>query len=74
MLLYEAMRQAKELTPAAITDALNNLSLLTPSGRYTYTPTDHMGAQLENIAVFEVKDGKFVPTEWQKQQFAKLPT
>lgn len=74
MLLYEAMKKAKELTPAAITDALNNLSLLTPNGRYTYTPTNHEGAQLENIAVFEARDGKFVPTEWQKQQFASLPT
>jgi branched-chain amino acid transport system substrate-binding protein len=73
-LLYAAMKKATKLTPATITDALNNLSLLTPNGRYTYTPTNHEGAVIENIAVFEVRDGKFVPTEWQKKQWGSLPT
>jgi branched-chain amino acid transport system substrate-binding protein len=73
-LLYAAMKKATKLTPAAITDALNNISLLTPNGRYTYTPTNHEGAVMENIAVFEVRGGKFVPTEWQKTQWGSLPT
>jgi branched-chain amino acid transport system substrate-binding protein len=73
-LLFEAMKRAPKLTPASITDTLNNLSLLTPNGRYTYTPTNHEGAVIQNIAVFEVRDGKFVPTAWQEKQWDKLPT
>ncbi|HEX6472220.1 MAG TPA: ABC transporter substrate-binding protein [Streptosporangiaceae bacterium] len=73
-LLYAAMQKASKLTPDAITEALNNLSLLTPNGRYTYTPTNHEGAVIENLAVFEVRDGKFVPTEWQKKQWGSLPS
>ncbi|HEU5157394.1 MAG TPA: ABC transporter substrate-binding protein [Streptosporangiaceae bacterium] len=73
-LLYEAMKRAPKLTRESITDALNNLSLLVPSGRYTYTPTNHEGAVIQNIAVFEVRNGKFVPTKWQEKQWGSLPT
>lgn len=73
-LLYAAMQQASALNPAAIDAALNHLSLLTPNGRYTYSPTDHAGATMNNIAVFTVSHGQFVPTDWERQQFSELPS
>lgn len=72
-LLFAAMKQASDLTPEAIAESLNDVSMLTVNGRYTYTSENHEGADINNIAVFTVEDGKFVPTEWQREQFDNLP-
>jgi branched-chain amino acid transport system substrate-binding protein len=54
-----------------IRDALENLTLVTPCGRYTYSKTDHSGLKPTDISMNQVKDGKLVPTEWSVKQLAE---
>lgn len=71
LILFEAIKKAGSTDRKQVQKALDNLTVLTPNGKYTYTPTDHAGLTRDYISVNLVKDGKFVPTEWAKQQLAR---
>jgi len=72
LLLFEAIRRAASTDPTKIQQALDNLTLLTPNGRYKYTPSDHSGLTREFVSVNVVKEGKFVPTDWAKEKLARV--
>lgn len=69
MILAAALEEADSTEHADIRDALENLTLTTPNGTFTYSPTDHSGLDADAIAVSTVEDGTFVPTQWTLDQF-----
>ncbi len=71
LLLFEAIRKAGSTDKTKIQQALESMDLVTPNGRFRYSPTDHSGLSPEFISVNTVKDGQFVPTDWAKEQLAK---
>ncbi|HYH30939.1 MAG TPA: ABC transporter substrate-binding protein [Pseudonocardia sp.] len=70
-LIAAAIEQAGSADPEAIQQALENLTLLTPEGEYNYTPEDHSGLGVDDVAINVVQDGAFVPTDWSRQQLAE---
>ncbi|MGH3322710.1 MAG: ABC transporter substrate-binding protein [Nocardioidaceae bacterium] len=74
MLLAAAIKKAGSTDAADIQRAFEGLSLLTPNGRYEYSPTDHSGLRVDETTMVVVKDGDFAPTDWAKTQFKKLPS
>jgi len=74
-LLFAALKQAGPgFSHSAIQAALNHLSLLTPDGKYNYTPSDHSGLTPDDVAMVVVQNGTFQPTPWQKTQYGGLPS
>ncbi|MFI7700193.1 ABC transporter substrate-binding protein [Nonomuraea sp. NPDC049480] len=71
LLLFEAIRKAGSTDKTKIQQALEKMDLITPNGRFRYSPTDHSGLSPEFISVNTVKNGKFVPTEWATAQLTK---
>jgi branched-chain amino acid transport system substrate-binding protein len=71
-LLFAAIEAAGSTEPAAIRDALEGLSLVTPNGVYQYSDSDHSGLTMDYISVNTVQDGEFVPTDWASDQLAAL--
>jgi branched-chain amino acid transport system substrate-binding protein len=74
LLLFEAIRKAGSTDKTKIQQALESMDLITPNGRFRYSPTDHSGLSPEFISVNTVKDGQFVPTDWAKEQLTKTVT
>jgi branched-chain amino acid transport system substrate-binding protein len=74
LLLFEAIRVAGSSDRTKIRDALEHMTLLTPNGRFRYSPTDHSGLTADFVSVDVVKDGQIVPTDWAKDQLAKVAT
>ncbi|MDN5858977.1 MAG: ABC transporter substrate-binding protein [Pseudonocardia sp.] len=70
-LIAAAIEKAGSAEPEAIQQALGNLTLLTPEGRYQYTPENHSGLGVDDVAVNVVQGGNFVPTEWSRQKLAE---
>jgi branched-chain amino acid transport system substrate-binding protein len=68
-LLGAAVKKAGGSDPRKLQQALDTLSALTPNGRYTFSSGDHSGLSLDDVAVMQIQNGKFVPTAWQQQQF-----
>ncbi|MBV9945297.1 MAG: hypothetical protein JOZ69_00425, partial [Myxococcales bacterium] len=66
--LLEAIRRADGTDPIKIQQALEHMTLVTPNGKYRYSPTDHSGLRPEYISVNVVRGGEFVPTEWARQK------
>jgi branched-chain amino acid transport system substrate-binding protein len=74
-LLFAALKQAApSFSHTAIQAALNHLSLLTPDGKYNYTPSNHSGLTPDDVAMVVVQNGAFQPTPWQKTQYSALPS
>ncbi|PZG13248.1 ABC transporter substrate-binding protein [Nonomuraea aridisoli] len=71
LLLFEAIRKAGSTDKTKIQQALETMDLITPNGRFRYSPTDHSGLSPEYISINTVENGTFVPTEWAKEQLAK---
>ncbi|MDX3111085.1 ABC transporter substrate-binding protein [Nonomuraea angiospora] len=71
LLLFEAIKKANSTDKAKVQQALETMDLVTPNGRFRYSPTDHSGLSPEFISVNTVQNGKFVPTDWAKEQLAK---
>ncbi|WP_433360620.1 ABC transporter substrate-binding protein [Actinoplanes sp. CA-142083] len=69
-LLAAAVTKANSDDPAKVQAAFEGLTLTTPNGVYKYTATDHAGLTSDYISINQVKDAKFVPTDWAK---GKLP-
>lgn len=64
LLLFEAIKRGASAERPKIQAALETLELVTPNGKYKYSPTDHSGLTRDYISVNLVKEGKFVPTDW----------
>ncbi|MEV0349283.1 ABC transporter substrate-binding protein [Nonomuraea sp. NPDC050680] len=71
LLLFEAIKKAGSTDKAKIQQALESIDLVTPNGRFRYSPTDHSGLSPEYISVNTVKNGQFITTPWAKAQLAK---
>ncbi|MEW2359320.1 ABC transporter substrate-binding protein [Spirillospora sp. NPDC029432] len=71
LLLFEALRKANSTDGEKVQKALESMDLVTPNGRFRYSPTDHSGLGPEYISVNTVKNGQFIPTDWAKDQLAK---
>ncbi|WP_067461022.1 ABC transporter substrate-binding protein [Actinomadura macra] len=63
-LLAAAVQKAGGTDRDKIRDALESLTLVTPTGRYSYSATDHSGLKPTDISMNRVKDGALVPTPW----------
>jgi branched-chain amino acid transport system substrate-binding protein len=68
IVLAEAIRKAGSTDGEKVRAALEELSLLTPNGRYEYSADDHSGLSTDNVAIATVKAGAFVPTPWMTEQ------
>jgi branched-chain amino acid transport system substrate-binding protein len=71
LLLFEAIKKAGSTDKAKVQQALETMDLVTPNGRFRYSPTDHSGLSPEYISVNTVKNGQFITTSWAKAQLAK---
>lgn len=71
LLLFEAIKKAGAAERAKIQQALESLTLLTPNGTYKYSASDHSGLTRDFISVNVVREGKFVPTDWAKEQLTR---
>jgi branched-chain amino acid transport system substrate-binding protein len=69
-LLKAAIEKAGSTEREAIRNALENLDVLTPVGRFAYSKTNHSGLTANAVAIVEVKNGAFVATDFTKKQFA----
>jgi branched-chain amino acid transport system substrate-binding protein len=69
-LLKAAIEKAGSTDREAIRDALETLDVLTPTGRFTYTKTNHSGLTADAVAVVEVAGGKLQATDFSLKQFA----
>ncbi|MET8155254.1 ABC transporter substrate-binding protein [Sphaerisporangium sp. NPDC005289] len=74
LLLFEAIRKAGSTDKEKVRQALENMDLVTPNGRFRYSATDHSGLKPDYISVNTVKNGQFVPTKWAAEQLAKTVT
>ncbi|MGW4638847.1 ABC transporter substrate-binding protein [Sphaerisporangium sp. NPDC004334] len=74
LLLFEAIRKAGTTDKEKVRQALENMDLVTPNGRFRYSATDHSGLKPDYISVNTVKNGQFVPTKWAAEQLATTVT
>lgn len=72
MLLAAAIEDAGSTERADIRDALENLTLTTPNGTFTYSDSDHSGLTADAIAVTTVEDGQFVANDWTLAEFDRV--
>ena len=73
-LIVEAIEKAGSTDREKVRDALESLDVLTPTGRFQFSPTDHGGIGKENIAIVEVKDGDLKATPYTLEQWkTELP-
>ncbi|HEY3252357.1 MAG TPA: ABC transporter substrate-binding protein [Polyangiaceae bacterium] len=72
LLLFDAIKRAASAERTKIQQALENASLVTPNGKFKYSPTDHSGLTRDYISVNVVQNGKFVPTDWAKEKLKKM--
>lgn len=72
LLLFEAIKRAGSTDHAKIQQALENMTLLTPNGKYKYSASDHSGLTRDFVSINVVKQGKLVPTEWASSKLASL--
>lgn len=68
MLLAAAIEEAGSADREAVRDALEDLTLTTPNGTFSYSATDHSGLTTDAISVNTVQDGAFVPVPWSQEQ------
>jgi branched-chain amino acid transport system substrate-binding protein len=71
LLLFEAIKKAASADRSKIRQELERMTLLTPNGRFRYTPTDHSGLSADFISVNVVRGGQLVPTDWAKEHLVK---
>jgi branched-chain amino acid transport system substrate-binding protein len=74
LLLFEAIRKAGGTDKSKVRQALEGMDLITPNGRFRYSATDHSGLSPDFISVNTVQNGRFVPTDWAKEQLTKTVT
>jgi branched-chain amino acid transport system substrate-binding protein len=68
-LLVGAIEKAKSADRDKVRDALESLDMLTPTGRFTFSATDHGGIGKDAIAIVQVKGGELKATPYSLEQF-----
>jgi branched-chain amino acid transport system substrate-binding protein len=68
LLLFEAIKKAGGTDRAKIQQELEHMTLVTPNGKFQYTPANHSGLSSDFISINVVRQGQLVPTEWAKQR------
>jgi branched-chain amino acid transport system substrate-binding protein len=68
-LIKAAIEKAGSSEREAIRDALESLDVLMAAGHYKYSPTNHAGLTTDAVAIVQVKDGKFVATDYSLERF-----
>ena len=59
-LVVDGIQRAGKAEPAAIRDALESTKgLISVTGTYTMSPTDHLGLDLSAFKMLEIDDGKW---------------
>lgn len=70
-LIAAAVVQAGSDDPKLIRDALEEVAVVTPQGRYLYSATNHHGLNADQVAVTVIQGGRFVLTEWSSNELAQ---
>ncbi|WP_280831800.1 ABC transporter substrate-binding protein [Mycolicibacterium frederiksbergense] len=70
-LITGAVDAAGDDTPEAVQQAMNSLKCLTPEGEYHFSPTDHSGLDVHDVAVTVIRDGRFRLTPWSHAQLLR---
>jgi branched-chain amino acid transport system substrate-binding protein len=68
-LLTAAIEEAGSTDREAVRDALESLDVLTPTGRFSFSESDHAGLGTDAVAIVEVKDGDFAATPYSLDRF-----
>ena len=63
-LITAAIESAGTDDRGAVRDAMETLTCLTAAGRYAFSPTDHSGLDVDDVAVAVIRDGRFRLTPW----------
>jgi branched-chain amino acid transport system substrate-binding protein len=73
-LLKTAIEKAGSTDREKVRDALESLDALTPTGRFTFSKTDHAGLDTDAVAIVKVENGDLKATPYSLQRFtANLP-
>jgi branched-chain amino acid transport system substrate-binding protein len=68
-LLKAAIEKAGSTDREKVRDALESLDVLTPTGRFTFSKTDHAGLDTDAVAIVEVTNGDFKATPYSLARF-----
>ena len=60
-------------TAQGVDTALNHMTITTGDGTYHFTPTDHSGLSVDQVAIARDVNGTLVPTAFTKAMIAKTP-
>lgn len=63
-LIAAAIEAAGTDDRGAVRDAMETLTCVTAAGRYAFSPTDHSGLDVDDVAVAVIRDGRFRLTPW----------
>ncbi|MGA5545959.1 ABC transporter substrate-binding protein [Mycobacterium sp. NPDC051198] len=70
-LIAGAIDAAGEDTPDAVRQAMESLTCLTPEGKYHFTPADHSGLDVGDVAVAVIRDSRFRLTPWSRAELLR---
>jgi branched-chain amino acid transport system substrate-binding protein len=68
-LLKAAIEKARSTDRQKVRDALESLDVLTPTGRFTFSKTDHAGLDTNAISIVTVKNADLVATDYSLARF-----
>lgn len=67
-LIAAAVEAADDAAPRAVREAMDSLTCLTPEGEYHFSPTNHSGLDVNDVAVAVIRDGRFRLTPWSRSE------
>jgi branched-chain amino acid transport system substrate-binding protein len=70
-LIAAAIEKAGTADPHAVRDALEQIAVPTPEGKYSYTASDHSGLSIDDVAISQIVNGQFRLTDWSAAEMAK---
>ncbi|MCA4131835.1 ABC transporter substrate-binding protein [Arthrobacter sp. M4] len=70
-LIAAAVVKAGSDDPKLVRDALEEVDVVTPQGRYRYSATNHYGLNADQVAVTVIRDGRFFLTGWSSKELAQ---
>ena len=68
-LLVAAIEEAGSADREKVRDALEELDVLTPTGRFSFSSSDHAGLGTDAVAIVTVTDGDFKATDYSLARF-----
>lgn len=63
-LIAAAVQAAGTEDRDAVRDAMGTLTCVTAAGRYAFSPNDHSGLHVNDVAIAVIRDGRFRLTPW----------